>query len=91
MLQAHDRPHFHKSFNVSKGGSALLPSFNVAVVFPVFQRLELETNVSFGFRNFPWCLHLKLAAVMNRNSYHAVAPVHAGDGKGASPFSELGW
>ncbi|CAE7493950.1 RBBP6 [Symbiodinium pilosum] len=89
-IEAHDRPHFHKSFNVSKGGSALLPSFNVAVVFPVFQRLELETNVSFGFRNFPWCLHLKLAAVMNRNSYHAVAPVHAGDGKGASPFSELG-
>ncbi|CAE7933395.1 unnamed protein product [Symbiodinium necroappetens] len=60
-IEAPDRPHFHKSFNVSKGGSALLPSFNVAVIFPVFQ-----------------------------NSYHAVAPVRHGDGKGRR-FTLQGW
>lgn len=36
-LESPDRPHFYKSFNVSRNGTTLTPGFNVAVVFPIHQ------------------------------------------------------
>ncbi|CAK9094638.1 Fe2OG dioxygenase domain-containing protein [Durusdinium trenchii] len=36
-LQVPDRPHFHRSFNVSRNGTSLVPGYNVAVLFPVYR------------------------------------------------------
>lgn len=37
LVESPDRPHFHKTFNVSRNGTTLAPGFNTAVVFPVFR------------------------------------------------------
>ena len=36
-IEVPERPHFHKTFNVSKNGHSMTPGYNVAVIFPVYR------------------------------------------------------